>query len=517
MKNKQMTDISMMAIRFGFSLVKQIQLLICTCGIFILFFASPAHAHDSLPSFQRIISYEELNNLSKTRRQAYLTGLREMLTELEKSSDYANFSAPIYLQLMATLLIEKGQAADSRELFLQLLSHEYPSRKGNIYSCPLSPVTIRVGHNQWACLHGKLTTNKCPRGFVGVDQNPHTGQFFCISQASWQRLSKETQLESRASKYWSYNPTNKAKAQFDASSPDPNFGPLKISKAQLKDLAEKYPSVRQYIVNSYKAKTSQQEKLKITPSPPVTKSAISAKPEVARTATVSDKKREPSQESTSTESLSECSPDQELPASCSSGNIEKARRQYEQDPEPFCIYAGGISRYKDGQKRSFACAAPFKFCLSSPDCTNNLGEPAKADFECPSDQVICNPLIFGLQEDGKSPFCVSKQSQATQSCDQLANTEKSAVHPLLSTGESASGWKNTTGLREAWNEFANRINRMCHENKTAKVLQCRECHVIKQRLFNLNKAARNISSCGQALQYEERHASPEPQKSEGAR
>ena len=107
--------------------------------------------------------------------------------------------------------------------------------------------------------------------------------------------------------------------------------------------------------------------------------------------------------------------------------------------------------------------------------------------------MICNPLLFGVKSDGKTPFCVERDANATLSCESATADETEVVQPLD---------QNHVGIREAWNDFADRVFQLCHANETAKALHCAECDVIKKRLFALNVAARDVKNCGAAIKFE---------------
>src|SRR5690606_36907637 len=159
--------------------------------------------------------------------------------------------------------------------------------------------------------------------------------------------------------------------------------------------------------------------------------------------------------------INACSPDEELPETCNANTIERARQRYVYDPNPDCIYAGNISGYPGGQKQAFGCIPPTKFCFGSSTCK---GEGTTAAYSCSDGQVICNPMIFGLQADGETPFCIDRQQNATLMCDQISSGQETSRHPFLSSASEPTGWRQTSGIREAWNEFSDRLFQMCHTN-----------------------------------------------------
>ncbi len=195
--------------------------------------------------------------------------------------------------------------------------------------------------------------------------------------------------------------------------------------------------------------------------------------------------------------LRTCEPKAQV--TCDADAIEDARRRYVSDSNPDCIYAGSVVGYEGGVKRSFKCEPPRSFCFGSSSCRSDSGEAMSPAFSCGMKGVLCNPLLFGVQSDGKTPFCVDRTANATLSCEARSSEDPEAVQILDS---------EHAGVREAWDEFAGRLNQLCEGNATAKTLHCEECQVIRERLFKLNAAARDVETCGAALKFEELNRSP---------
>lgn len=191
--------------------------------------------------------------------------------------------------------------------------------------------------------------------------------------------------------------------------------------------------------------------------------------------------------------LTSCSSEIVNAPKCDGEAVEAARRKYVSDANPDCIYAGSVTTYAGGQKQSYRCDPPHAFCFGSRTCKTDLGDSMKADYTCAASQVICNPLLFGVHADGRTPFCVRRDANATARCDETAAAETRAVQPLD---------QSHAGIREAWNDFADRVFKLCHSNEIAKTLHCDECQIVRKRLFDLNVAARDIQSCGAAIKYE---------------
>jgi hypothetical protein len=209
-----------------------------------------------------------------------------------------------------------------------------------------------------------------------------------------------------------------------------------------------------------------------------------------------DPKTEPADPPATTDvpdALAKCDPDSETPKTCDPGEVEAARSKYASDQTQLdCIYAGGISTYLDGKKRAYHCQAPTKFCFASTTCSNKTDEDVQVDYSCKSNQIICNPLVFGLKANGDA-VCVSKSAHATSQCDEEAPSAGEGISPLD---------EKHPGIKDAWNDFADRLFNLCHTDQTAATLHCAECDIIAKRLFKLNVAARDVKNCGAAIKFQ---------------
>ena len=181
---------------------------------------------------------------------------------------------------------------------------------------------------------------------------------------------------------------------------------------------------------------------------------------------------------------------------CTNESINAARAKFYRGAESLCIYGGNISQYKNGIKKTGNCQPPSQFCFESPNCenpaTNGKWKPA---YKCASDQVICNPLIFGIKEDQETPFCVHRESNATLQCAEQSSDAKGGLKALL-LGDIQAGFSG------AWNQFADQFNKLCSLDDSAADFFCRECQTIKSRMIALN----TWSSNGKAKKFEKNGA-----------
>lgn len=176
------------------------------------------------------------------------------------------------------------------------------------------------------------------------------------------------------------------------------------------------------------------------------------------------------------------------PKTCNDQSIASFREKFYRGPDNLCVYGGNLSQYANGEKKAGGCSPHSQFCVESLDCKNPAtGDRWKPTFQCASNQIICNPLLFGIQSDGKTPFCVSRGPYATAHCE------------AASENSDQGSWENITGMRDAWNMFAQSFNKLCAANSDGANFFCRECHSMKRRLYYMNARAKNLTRCQQTV------------------
>jgi hypothetical protein len=537
-----------------------------------IFFTAPA-AHSTprrpLPSFVRVLSYNEVMRLPKAKRQAYIRGLRAMLKEIDRLPKKLRAAGdmPARTSQIATLLsLFAGDEAFAEE---SVPEHEagvpYIGPKGSVTCGPgynaRVPVPRIAGVNgqsidpaSYMCMVGGRQTKRCGSGLIPVRQD-QDGSFECATLKSFNRAPDALKVRARQVRHFdslfdhstktfstgypsSESLSKRARAARAAQATAPAAAgavaattvPAAVAEARREAeqarargaSAPAHPpgvSAPATGVPGGRARSAEVGTGTTAPSAPSSGAASGAGPRETTSyeavdndgsgailvtpvvphdhladsggPEVSDETEGEGTTQASAE-FGACEPQAENV--CDGSSVEQARRQYASDPDPDCIYAGGISTYQDGRKRAYKCIAPSQFCFGSTTCTNSTGERMSADYSCEQGQVICNPLIFGVHSDGETPFCIEKSAQATATCDDESRADEGAVTPLD---------QEHAGLKEAWNDFSDRLFKMCHQNKIAAALHCAECDIITKRLFALNIAARDVKSCGAAIKFED--------------
>lgn len=193
------------------------------------------------------------------------------------------------------------------------------------------------------------------------------------------------------------------------------------------------------------------------------------------------------------------------PKFCNEQTIKQAREKYYKGSTNLCIYGGNLSRYADGKFQTGNCEPRSEICFESMDCRKSPGgEKFKPAYQCPQDKVICNPLLFGIKADGKTPFCVSRGNSATSLCQDISERSEKAVHPFLMDRQGQKNmrtWPKIDGFSSVWNQFAKLFNDLCFKNKEGADFFCHECHVMKKKMFEINIQAKGYSNCGEALSF----------------
>jgi hypothetical protein len=555
-----------------------------------------------LPSFQRILSFDELMRLSKPKRAVYIQGLRKLFKDLEattKSQKAASQnvieqrrSIASLLRIYDLLLSEAGaetQAAEAAapgtpvrindELkcvgdyrVVKVYGYTGDNRASN-YVCVTNRVTTKTVTDLYSrgCpgdmketsrdAKGPMCSKKvssmtpqtspCGKNTVPINQDP-TGAYLCATDASFRKLPLQGQRNARVSKYFPmfsrpsvlggvfgkgllqyFRETGPSLAALDAKlealNPKPKQVQIEVvgpsvapvsakpmaakpaAATKAADVASAKPSA-----DSIPVKRRQPPAAKTVTTPRETSAAAAQAPSTRSTANPAPSAAGPGPAAVGpvassrivvaptdasdapAAELAECAPNADVPATCDADSIEAARTRYASDSSPDCIYAGQVVGYEGGQKRSYKCEAPHSFCFGASNCRSDSGEAMTPAFTCGTTSVICNPLLFGVKADGKTPFCVERSGNATSSCDSLASSEEGAVQPLD---------QQHAGIREAWNDFADKLSRLCQTNEISKTLHCEECHLIRNRLFALNVAARDVRTCGAAIKFEDSQCS----------
>ena len=101
-------------------------------------------------------------------------------------------------------------------------------------------------------------------------------------------------------------------------------------------------------------------------------------------------------------------------------------------------------------------------------------------YTCPGGQTVCMPLVFGTDVNGKA-FCVPSSHRTTRACDQKRSEAKNKGQwkDLMNSG--------LPGVREAWDKWAQDLTRLCVTNEATGVYHCRECEILSKYVSQLNQ------------------------------
>lgn len=163
---------------------------------------------------------------------------------------------------------------------------------------------------------------------------------------------------------------------------------------------------------------------------------------------------------------------------------EASREAFEQDlaaRNNSCINGANLSRYNTNTR---TCARVSN---------KTYGDRR---FTCSGSQTLCNPLVFGVQENGQA-LCVRLRANVTLACSTAARSlggNDPAANALKFLRENPS-------MQQAWNEWAQSIERMCQPgtDRNSHRFHCTECTLIFTHLQKLNALTGYANACGNLL------------------
>lgn len=414
----------------GLKLNRSFSLLVFCSFIFITYFHLQAKAE-----LDEVISFHEFLKLEPEQKEFYLAGLTQLMIELEDIEiESRELRAPSlskkYQPGFPILVKSTGKVAcpgflPGSKVRMKPYLMNFKKDKRLAIQWPQDP-------KNFLCASVKLEQFTCPKGFVP-------------GQAKWNRTDSKGQKEGKRFYCFSENhfQTVSASAQ----------------KYMQRNLSEELQYIADIKAANVKVREKEKQKKAVNESQ-ITTTTLKSTSEVV-------------------------SSEIEHPKECSSESINEAREKFYRGPGQLCIYGGNLSQYKDKVKRKGGCQPPNSFCFDSLNCQSSGDKKITPQFSCDADQVICNPLIFGIQEDGVSPFCVSRGENATLDCSSISEDPAKSFQALLNykTGSNL-------GLMESWNEFKNELINICKKDKNSALFFCRECLNVKNRLTDLNLALR---------------------------
>lgn len=160
---------------------------------------------------------------------------------------------------------------------------------------------------------------------------------------------------------------------------------------------------------------------------------------------------------------------------------------------PYCIYSGNFSKYKQPQPAKNTCSPVTQFQSGGAD----------GKLNCPRGQTVCNPFVFGVNEDG-SAICTAVGAHATRNCSSKAFVENMQDDSYkFKTGVRDFKFEDY-GVEAEWKQFREQFHqdyqKFCFPNANATIkfadFFCEECNEIGRALNNANsQVAQEISLC----------------------
>ena len=137
-----------------------------------------------------------------------------------------------------------------------------------------------------------------------------------------------------------------------------------------------------------------------------------------------------------------------------------AAKEWWQRNSNVCVFGGNISSFSSEDHKEKTCAAVRSFSNPKLQCAEG---------------VICNPIIFGANEDG-SPYCTTKYSEATSDC----NAQAASPNKWLEA--------NVTSVKDEWEKLRAGMAQACGRNAVREYF-CDECNIMMERLASLRLLA----------------------------
>lgn len=159
-----------------------------------------------------------------------------------------------------------------------------------------------------------------------------------------------------------------------------------------------------------------------------------------------------------------------------------------------CFFAGNALKYESRGGR-VSCPAPHKICEKTLQAPEKGGKCDGPELKCdnPKD-VVCSPLLFGRQEDGK-PFCVptggGKSKTATKACYAHAY----AYENEAATGSEKKARERNDNLvendsektRGAYNKIKESMDKLCPKDVSQMTHgNCTACSAARLRVRAMN-------------------------------
>lgn len=483
-----------------------------------------------------LLSYNQLRKLSREKRMKYLRDTVELLSMMESFNgqyvvadnakiDEMREQVAQLIRLMQLLPEAEAEAGNGTTPFQ--VKDIIPAWTGTGWSCgPGAQFDIRAG----ACFvqRGYFTDFSlrpadsegennndiyCPPGTKEVPHNTAVGRAACIPQANWALLSPERRQAIQKG--------------------SPNFGLLNQSPEEQK---------KQVLGPSRKSI------LAVAPqpnAPPVSAPQQQEQPQAVTTAATET----PGESTAPAASEPAAPPNQEqcLPAYKTCDQVKnreelitrfRSTNKYKDIDANVCAAAGFLSSYRGSIKKPSNCSIPteYVFTQTLPD-----GKKKSATLTCNSpNKVICNPALFclvakvedkaGQPKDTLITLCAdrkgdSKNLPLTENCAQkyksmldgetvdykdenqfrglkgkaleAARAKVKRNYDLINKSKREAcdpeEMAKNSIFKESWTELIEKTKKLrdvwCRDNSDFAALFCRECQIVNDQIYKMNKDA----------------------------
>ena len=378
--------------------------------------------------FPRLISYDELIRLPPAKRESYLESLRVMLVDLARIAKYKKLG----------LFVERADEIAEYYAFLEMF---FPRA---------------VAAEASDCSKDEIFTRWCDQMTTGENCRN-----VCLTQAELDRRVRKAHQLRNGTATPDVDPAPKSapltadpglQAQIPGErllgQPDPNKPP------EIKQADEK---------NGYKIGADEKGTPLFCPSAKVT-----------------------------------CHDDKSSEYRKGRGNLLKEyHKEGNAERENTCVHSGNFSSYQGGKPAAGKCEAPTEFCFggcSAPGKAGDsptVGKSAALKCDKAKGESICNP-VFGTEKTegskvGKA-LCVTRaeRADATTVCYNKSQALKAKGQLTLDFWNG-----DEPGIKDSWDQYAERFNNICRLPKQAQGIHCEECKAITYHLGTMHAIATN--------------------------
>lgn len=117
--------------------------------------------------------------------------------------------------------------------------------------------------------------------------------------------------------------------------------------------------------------------------------------------------------------------------------------------------------------------------------------------KCASNETMCNPMVFGFQEDGKA-ICIKLGQNVTNQCQGraqvLGNNPKKIAEQLMGKTEATKKIP-IDDLADRWREFREGLTALCEPGASLE-FHCNECATMDMQIRNMNMVSTCADKCG---------------------